>query len=50
MLARLGAEPDLDKFLLADSSVLACFDREKVNPMHDDGILPGEIRPTRSAF
>ena len=35
---RLGAERDLDKFLLADSSVPACFDREKLDPMHEDDI------------
>ena len=38
MLVRLGAKPDLDEFLLADGSVPACFDREKLTPMHEDGI------------
>ena len=38
MLVRLGAEPDLDEFWLADGSVLACFDREKLTPMYEDGI------------
>ena len=33
MLVRLGAMPDLDEFRLADVSVPACFDREKLTPM-----------------
>ena len=38
MLVRLGAEPDLHKFLLADSSIPACFDREKVTSVYKDDI------------
>ena len=38
MLVRLGKEPDVSEFHLADGSVPACFDREKLTPMHEDGI------------
>ena len=38
MLVRLGKEPDLSNFYLADGSVPACFDRKKLTPMYEDGI------------
>ena len=38
ILARLSVESDIDEFLLADGSFPACFDHEKLTPMHEDGI------------
>ena len=41
MLLRLGKEPDLSEFYqfyLADGSVPACFDREKLTSMYEDDI------------
>ena len=50
MLVRLGSKLDFNKFLLADGSIPACFDRKKLMPMHEDVIAWWDLGKIRSKY